>query len=309
MRTTQAGVTGHCWWRCWGVCWPRPGQPECQGSRGRPSWRTCRWRTGTAASPPLTGIQGATDAQRIGPGALECRGGAIAGQQRSEPGELRADPGEQLAGPGESLAVADEQRRPAPGARPRISPPVVSLSVRTLIVQHDAPDFQHDFAGQLHVQLRVRRPSLPRVRVRSGLPQPLHRRPGTDTADHPGQQPRHVGRLQSVHASLARIDHDYKGHRVRAMHSVSMAIRQLSHRSMVYSGEFAGMNNGGGVGDGTGDAAERWAAAVAAASITPGPVRRPHAPVPAQLAGDRHATEQSGFRQHGPCPSPRTPAA
>src|SRR5262249_52851461 len=36
--------------------------------------------------------------------------------------------------------------------------------------------------------------------------------------------------------SLARIDHDYKGHRVRAMHAVSMAIRQLTHRSMIYRG-------------------------------------------------------------------------
>ena len=54
-----------------------------------------------------------------------------------------------------------------------------------------------------------------------------------------------VGRLRSVHASLARIDHDYQGHRVRAMHAISMAIRQLSHRSMVYSGTgFSGMNNG-----------------------------------------------------------------
>ena len=43
-----------------------------------------------------------------------------------------------------------------------------------------------------------------------------------------------VSRLRSVHTSLARLDHDYKGHRVRAMHSISMAIRQLSHRSMVY---------------------------------------------------------------------------
>ena len=37
-----------------------------------------------------------------------------------------------------------------------------------------------------------------------------------------------VSRLRSVHASLARIDHDYQGHRVRAMHAISMAIRQLS---------------------------------------------------------------------------------
>ena len=43
-----------------------------------------------------------------------------------------------------------------------------------------------------------------------------------------------IGRLRSVHSSLARIDHDYQGHRVRAMRAVSMAIRQLSHRSMGY---------------------------------------------------------------------------
>jgi hypothetical protein len=60
-----------------------------------------------------------------------------------------------------------------------------------------------------------------------------------------GQNRAVVARLRSVHASLARIDHDYKGHRVRAMHSVSMAIRQLTHRSMVYRGVgFAsGVNN------------------------------------------------------------------
>ncbi len=59
-----------------------------------------------------------------------------------------------------------------------------------------------------------------------------------------------VGRLRSVHMSLARIDHDYQGHRARAMHAVSMAIRQLTHRSMVYNGVgFApGMNNGQGMG-------------------------------------------------------------
>jgi hypothetical protein len=45
-----------------------------------------------------------------------------------------------------------------------------------------------------------------------------------------------VSRLRSVHGTLARLDHDYRGHRVRAMHAISMAIRQLSHRSMVYSG-------------------------------------------------------------------------
>jgi hypothetical protein len=62
-----------------------------------------------------------------------------------------------------------------------------------------------------------------------------------------------VGRLRSVHASLARLDHDYQGHRARAMHAISMAIRQLSHRSMVYNGVgFAGMNNGMGMGMGRG---------------------------------------------------------
>ena len=46
--------------------------------------------------------------------------------------------------------------------------------------------------------------------------------------------------------SLARVNHDYQGHRVRAMHQITMAIRQLSHRSMMYRGNgFAhGMNNG-----------------------------------------------------------------
>ena len=41
-----------------------------------------------------------------------------------------------------------------------------------------------------------------------------------------------VSRLRAVHSSLARIDHDYQGHRVRAMHAISMAVRQLAHRSM-----------------------------------------------------------------------------
>jgi hypothetical protein len=49
-----------------------------------------------------------------------------------------------------------------------------------------------------------------------------------------------VSRLRSVHTALARLGHDYRGHRVKAMHAISMAIRQLSHRSMVYSaGGFA----------------------------------------------------------------------
>ena len=45
-----------------------------------------------------------------------------------------------------------------------------------------------------------------------------------------------VSRLRSVHSTLARLDHEYRGHRVQAMHAISMAIRQLSHRSMVYNG-------------------------------------------------------------------------
>ncbi len=59
-----------------------------------------------------------------------------------------------------------------------------------------------------------------------------------------------VARLRSVNANLARIDHDYQGHRVRAMHAISMAVRQLSHRSMGYNGAglASGMNNGMGGG-------------------------------------------------------------
>jgi hypothetical protein len=63
-----------------------------------------------------------------------------------------------------------------------------------------------------------------------------------------------VSRLRSVHSSLARIDHDYQGHRVRAMRSIAMAIRQLSHRSMGFgrAGFASGMNNGLGAGMGRG---------------------------------------------------------
>jgi len=55
-----------------------------------------------------------------------------------------------------------------------------------------------------------------------------------------------VARLRSVHRSLARLDHDYQGHRVRAMHAIAMAVRQLTHRSMVYQGTgfTPGGNNG-----------------------------------------------------------------
>ncbi len=60
-----------------------------------------------------------------------------------------------------------------------------------------------------------------------------------------------IARLRAVHMSLARVNHDYQGHRVQAMHQITMAIRQLSHRSMNYgggSGFAAGMNNGRGMG-------------------------------------------------------------
>jgi hypothetical protein len=63
-----------------------------------------------------------------------------------------------------------------------------------------------------------------------------------------------VARLRSVRMNLARISHNYNGHRARAMHAISMAVRQLTHRSMIYSGVgFApGMNNGMGMGMGIG---------------------------------------------------------
>lgn len=38
-----------------------------------------------------------------------------------------------------------------------------------------------------------------------------------------------VSRLRSVHTSLARLDHDYQGHRVKAMRQIAQAIRQVSH--------------------------------------------------------------------------------
>jgi hypothetical protein len=59
-----------------------------------------------------------------------------------------------------------------------------------------------------------------------------------------------VARLMSVRASLARVNHDYQGHRSRAMYAITMAIRQLSHRSMSYNGMglMSGMNNGGALG-------------------------------------------------------------
>lgn len=50
-----------------------------------------------------------------------------------------------------------------------------------------------------------------------------------------------VSQLRSVHSSLARLDHDYHGNRVRAMHSISTAVRHLSHSS---SGSMRPLNVG-----------------------------------------------------------------
>jgi hypothetical protein len=80
-----------------------------------------------------------------------------------------------------------------------------------------------------------------------------------------------VARLRSVHRSLARIDHDYQGHRVRAMHQTTMAIRQLLHRSMVYRGMGfgRGLNNGLAVG---------MRRVGAGRGVGVGAARRPHMP-------------------------------
>jgi hypothetical protein len=51
-----------------------------------------------------------------------------------------------------------------------------------------------------------------------------------------------VYRLRQVYNGLARLDHDYQGHRVRAMRDIGMAIRQLGHRSMGYSNMYASYN-------------------------------------------------------------------
>ena len=69
-----------------------------------------------------------------------------------------------------------------------------------------------------------------------------------------------ISRLRSAHSNMARVNHDYQGHRVRAMHHVSMAIRQLSHRSMMYQGVGYSprMNaQGQGLGQGQGQALAR----------------------------------------------------
>jgi hypothetical protein len=41
-----------------------------------------------------------------------------------------------------------------------------------------------------------------------------------------------VNRLRATHTMLARLDHDYGGHRVRAMHAISTAVRSLTHTSL-----------------------------------------------------------------------------
>jgi hypothetical protein len=57
-----------------------------------------------------------------------------------------------------------------------------------------------------------------------------------------------IAGLMSVRASLTRVQHNYQGHRVRAMQAITMAIQQLSHQSMRYSG--MGMNGGMGMNNG-----------------------------------------------------------
>ena len=64
-----------------------------------------------------------------------------------------------------------------------------------------------------------------------------------------------ISKLRSAHSTLARIDHDYQGHRVRAMHSIRSAIRQWSHSSSrrSYGYRSSGIRtNRAGTGTGTG---------------------------------------------------------
>jgi hypothetical protein len=52
-----------------------------------------------------------------------------------------------------------------------------------------------------------------------------------------------VNRLRQTHATLARVSHTYQGHRVQAMHAISRAVQQLTHRGSTTSGMNAmGMN-------------------------------------------------------------------
>jgi hypothetical protein len=64
-----------------------------------------------------------------------------------------------------------------------------------------------------------------------------------------------IGQLRTAQAHLVRVNHDYRGHRSRAVHHVGMAIRQLSHRSTMYQGvgyspRLAGRGAGRGMGNG-----------------------------------------------------------
>ena len=45
-----------------------------------------------------------------------------------------------------------------------------------------------------------------------------------------------VSQLRSTHSLLARLDHDYQGHRIKAMRSINQAMRQLTHTSQRRSG-------------------------------------------------------------------------
>ncbi len=112
-----------------------------------------------------------------------------------------------------------------------------------------------------------------------------------------------IAGLMSVRASLTRVAHDYQGHRVRAIHAISMAIRQLSHRSMNYSGMgFAsGMNNGGGARHATGcrcgctrNATGCRRRGASRATDVAGAIRQPDGAGSATTAGDQHAARKPG---------------
>jgi hypothetical protein len=54
---------------------------------------------------------------------------------------------------------------------------------------------------------------------------------GRRYASNSGNNRAIIQRLRSTHASLSRINREYQGHRVKAMHAIGQAIRQLEHRS------------------------------------------------------------------------------
>ena len=294
------------------------------GPFGRPRW----WWEGAARLGTPAGLQGTTDAPRRGAGLPERRGSPVGTGPHPGPRQQRSgasQPGSRQHE--QSFEPAPQFDLPGPGA-PRLSPEISPVLPRGDSGRDDAAGRRqsgHDSIGQgaghplrqflpepLHLRHRDRGPHLPGLRLRARLPQPLLRRPGTVTAGRRAINRAIVSRLRSVHTSLARIDHDYQGHRVRAMHAISMAIRQLSHRSMVYSGVgFAsGMNNGMGMGgwvqrDAAGAAHRRWRR-TRGPGHAPGAVRRPDEPGPAEPAGDRHAAQQPGVQHHGSCPGART---